>query len=53
MATVGRPFPKGVSGNPGGRPKSLSRKTRELVGGDGEPLIRLAFDRDGRAAEDD
>jgi hypothetical protein len=41
MATVGRPFPKGVSGNPGGRPKSLSRKTRELVGGDGEPLIRL------------
>jgi Family of unknown function (DUF5681) len=26
---VGRPFPKGVSGNPGGRPKGLVRRIRE------------------------
>jgi hypothetical protein len=30
-----------VSGKPGGRPRSLARKTRELVGEDGEPLVRL------------
>jgi hypothetical protein len=33
--------PRGVSGNPGGRPKSLSRSTRELVGGDGLKLAEL------------
>jgi hypothetical protein len=38
---VGRPFPKGVSGNPAGRPRGLSRTTRELVGDDGMPLIEL------------
>src|SRR5262249_21698966 len=31
-------FPKGVSGNPGGRPQSLARATRELVGEDGHKL---------------
>jgi hypothetical protein len=40
-ASRGRPFPRGVSGNPGGRPKSLSRSTRELVGEDGMKLAEL------------
>jgi hypothetical protein len=40
-ASRGRPFPPGVSGNPGGRPKSLSRATRELVGEDGRKLAEL------------
>jgi hypothetical protein len=35
---VGRPFPKGVSGNPGGRPKGLGRYVPELVGGDGRRI---------------
>jgi hypothetical protein len=34
-SVVGRPFPQGVSGNPGGRPKGLARYVRELVGDDG------------------
>ena len=38
---MGHPFKPGQSGNPAGRPKSLARKTRELVGEDGEPLVRL------------
>ncbi len=37
-ARVGRPFPKGVSGNPGGRPKGLARYVRELVGDDGRRI---------------
>jgi hypothetical protein len=28
----------GVSGNPGGCPKGLSRRVRELVGDDGEAI---------------
>jgi hypothetical protein len=35
---VGRPFPKGVSGNPGGRPKGLARYVRELIGDDGRRI---------------
>jgi hypothetical protein len=35
----GRPFPKGVSGNPGGRPKGLARYVRELVGDDGRRIV--------------
>jgi Family of unknown function (DUF5681) len=35
---VGRPFPKGVSGNPGGRPKGLVRRIGEETG-DGEELV--------------
>ena len=38
---VGRPFPQGVSGNPSGRPRGLSRATRELVGDDGMALVEL------------
>jgi|SRR5579862_1354025 len=32
-------FQPGVSGNPGGRAGGLARRTRELLGGDGEPVI--------------
>jgi len=38
VPVVGRPFPKGVSGNPGGRPKGLARYVRELVGDDGRRI---------------
>jgi Family of unknown function (DUF5681) len=34
-------FPKGVSGNPGGRPQGLARATRELVGEDGMKLAQF------------
>ena len=36
-----RSFPKGVSGNPGGRPKGLAKATREVVGNHGLPLAEL------------
>ena len=35
---TGKGFTPGVSGNPGGRPKGLSRRVRELVGEDGEAI---------------
>lgn len=35
---TGRGFVPGQSGNPGGRPKGLSRRVRELVGEDGEAI---------------
>jgi hypothetical protein len=38
---VGRPRPRGVSGNPGGRPQGLARATRELVGEDGHKLAEF------------
>jgi hypothetical protein len=38
---VGRPFRKGLSSNPGGRPKGLARAARELVGEDGMALVKL------------
>ena len=44
----GRPFRPGQSGNPGGRPKGLSRATRELVGEDGMAFGRaVVVDRPG------
>ena len=37
---VGRPFPKGVSGNPGGRPRGLAAYVRENTDG-GEEIVQL------------
>jgi hypothetical protein len=37
---VGRPFPKGVSANPGGRPKGLALRAREATK-DGETIIEF------------
>jgi hypothetical protein len=33
-----------VSGNPGGRPRGLGRRVRELVGNDGEAIAKFMFD---------
>jgi hypothetical protein len=40
---TGRGFRPGRSGNPGGRPLSLAKATRELVGEDGRELARFWF----------
>ena len=40
---TGKGFPPGVSGNPGGRPKGLSRRVRELVGDDGQAIAEFMF----------
>ena len=37
---VGRPFPKGVSGNPGGRPRGLAAYVRESTG-NGHEMVDL------------
>jgi len=34
-------WPRGVSGNPGGRPQGLAKATRELVGEDGMKLVEF------------
>ena len=41
VRVIGRPFARGTSGNPGGRPQGLARATRELVGEDGKALVEL------------
>ena len=41
---TGRGFMPGQSGNPGGRPKGLARRVRELVGEDGELLLQFMID---------
>jgi hypothetical protein len=48
---TGKGFTPGVSGNPGGRPKGLSRRVRELVGEDGEAIAEymLSVMEDERA----
>src|SRR5918995_6833448 len=38
---TGRGFKPGQSGNPGGRPKGLSKRVRELVGEDGEKIVEF------------
>ena len=40
---TGRGFVPGQSGNPGGRPKGLSRRVRELVGDDGQAIAEYMF----------
>ena len=40
---TGRGFMPGQSGNPGGRPKGLSRRVRELVGDDGHEIAEYMF----------
>jgi len=41
-AQIGTPFKAGQSGNPGGRPRGLARKVREVLGDDdGETLARF------------
>ena len=37
---VGKPFPKGVSGNPGGRPRGLAAYVRESTG-NGQDMVDL------------
>ena len=37
-------WPKGILGNPGGRPQGLARATRELVGEDGIALAQIWWD---------
>jgi hypothetical protein len=39
-----KPFPKGVSGNPGGRAKGLQRRVRELVGDDRDKIAVFLAD---------
>jgi hypothetical protein len=33
-----------LSGNPGGRPKGLARRVRELVGNDGHEIVEFMFE---------
>ena len=40
---TGAGFMAGQSGNPGGRPKGLSRRVRELVGDDGHEIAKYMF----------
>jgi hypothetical protein len=40
---TGRGFVRGQSGNPGGRPKGLTRRVRELVGDDGAAIAEFMF----------
>src|SRR5688572_18217360 len=45
---IGRPFPPGVSGNPGGRPKGVARAFRDALGGSpallAQVLLEIALD---------
>lgn len=37
----GRPFTKGQSGNPGGRPKGIVARVKELIGEDGQDMLSI------------
>lgn len=41
---TGAGFLPGQSGNPGGRPKGLARRVRELVGDDAEVILQFMLD---------
>jgi hypothetical protein len=41
---TGAGFVPGVSGNPGGRPRGLTRRVRELVGDDGYEIARFMYE---------
>lgn len=41
---TGRGFQPGQSGNPGGRPKGLTRRVRELVGDNGEAIAQFMYE---------
>jgi hypothetical protein len=40
---TGAGFMPGATGNPGGRPKGLARRVRELVGDDGHEIAEFMF----------
>jgi Family of unknown function (DUF5681) len=40
---TGAGFKPGISGNPGGRPKGLARRVRELVGENGEAITEYTL----------
>jgi Family of unknown function (DUF5681) len=40
---TGQGFKPGQSGNPGGRPKGLARRVRELVGDDGDAIAQFMY----------
>ena len=52
---IGRPFPPGVSGNPGGRPKGVARTVRDVCGGSplllAQILLEIAEDPTARNAD--
>jgi hypothetical protein len=41
---TGKGFAPGVSGNPGGRPRGLSRRVRELVGENGDAIAEYMLE---------
>jgi hypothetical protein len=41
---TGAGFTPGISGNPGGRPKGLTRRVRELVGENGDAIVLFMYE---------